>query len=88
MSKSHAIEAGETFFRLLIKDGVGRVRHPAKTLVMAAFRLYENEWAGTADFDVRRWVWPETTFKLGASFEGDEPWTVLLRRAVEIVRGE
>lgn len=58
--------------------------HKAKPLVLAAFELYERSWA---PFDIRQWEWPFATLDRGEPFVGDEPWTVLFRRAIEICHG-
>lgn len=60
---------------------VGRV----KALVKAAFFLYEREW-DCHDHDVREWNWPWTELAAAGGFGGDEPWALLLRRAVELAR--
>lgn len=57
--------------------------HKAKPLILAAFHLYAKAWT---PLDVRQWDWPFTTLAEGQPFTGDQPWTVLLRRAVEIMR--
>jgi hypothetical protein len=58
----------------------------AKPLIEAAFTLYATAWG--SKYDVRRWEWPEVTLKEGGQFSGDEPWTVLLRRAVELASAD
>ena len=58
---------------------------PAKALTRAAFLLYETEWnCHFHNYDIRRWEWPFATLAAGGTFFGDEPWTILFRRAVEI----
>jgi hypothetical protein len=49
-------------------------------LAEAAFHLYQREWGSGRD--IRKWQWPFDELERGDRFEGDEPWTVLLREAV------
>jgi hypothetical protein len=58
--------------------------HKAKPLIRAAFALYEKEWSGVGRLDILHWRWPFATLEQGKPFEGDEPWTVLFRRAMEL----
>lgn len=51
----------------------------------AAYRLYDLAW-DCHPHHIAQWEWPVSTVRAGQPFEGDEPWTVLLRRAVEILR--
>jgi hypothetical protein len=81
-------QAARAFFnRLLPQESWDYSAHPAKALVLAAFHLYAREWA---PLDVRSWEWPFDELRLVLSgggalaFTGDQPWTVLLRRAVEL----
>jgi hypothetical protein len=60
--------------------------HKAKPLCLAAFQLYHQAWG--KGFNISHWEWPFTAFANGEGFNGDEPWTVLLRRALEIARVE
>lgn len=53
----------------------------AKPLILAAFTLYHNEWR---PYDIRKWDWPFSILESDLPFEGDEPWTVLFRRAMEL----
>jgi hypothetical protein len=57
---------------------------PVIPLIKAAFALYAEDWSAAK---IMRWTWPVTTLKTGGEFKGDQPWTVLLRRAVEITKG-
>jgi hypothetical protein len=84
--KSRAEEAAKVFFGLIVPRAGWDDGHPTKALILAAFELYERAWAGTYGWDVRDWAWPANTIRSGESFTGDEPWTVLLRRAVEIAK--
>lgn len=59
--------------------------HKAKNLVLSAFHLYAADWSGSGRrWDIRKWEWPFTALKVERGFEGDQPWTVLFRRAVEL----
>ena len=60
--------------------------HPgANALIYAAFDLYESQWASACRrFDIGKWSWPADVLAAGESFTGDQPWTVLLRRAMEL----
>ena len=51
----------------------------------AAFALYNQEWDCHAHH-IHGWAWPVNEAQKGGPFVGDEPWTVLLRRAAELVR--
>lgn len=55
------------------------------SLVLAAFRLYEMAW-DCHYHDIRQWQWPTTTLAEGGAFDGNQPWTVLLQRAVTIAQ--
>ena len=57
--------------------------HPAKMLVQVAFDQYARAWGG---FDILQWEWPFFELNEKRPFEGEEPWTVLFRRAVELTR--
>lgn len=59
--------------------------HKAKPLIRAAFLLYEREWH---PYDIKRWGWPFDELQRDARFTGDEPWAVLLRRTMELVKDE
>lgn len=52
----------------------------------SAFHLYHLAWG---DYDIRKWEWPfhEIGTK-GAFAHGDEPWTVLLRHTLRLIRAE
>ena len=56
----------------------------ATELIAAAFLLREHGYQAS-DRDIRRWHWPFDELDRGGTFEGDEPWTILLKRAVEIL---
>ena len=57
-------------------------------LVYAAFKGYQESWS---TFDIRNWMYPfhimrgQLGYKKG-EFEGNEPWTVLLREAAKLAR--
>ena len=53
----------------------------AKPLICAAFSLYEKEWR---PYDIRKWEYPFHVLRASGMFSGDEPWTVLFRRAMEL----
>jgi hypothetical protein len=55
--------------------------HKAKPLIIAAFSLYSQAWS---IFSIGHWQWPFNELKERGGFQGDEPWTILLRRAVEL----
>ena len=57
--------------------------HPAKSLIRAAFALYQDSWRGQ-NFKIADWKYPFDTLEAKEPIEGDQPWTVLLRRAVEL----
>jgi len=79
-------QAAEKFFNALVPSvGWDYTDHKAKPLVLAAFHLYAKAWDGQR-WNIGQWQWPLTTLRSGAAFDSDEPWTVLLRRAVEIAR--
>lgn len=80
-NKAKALEAAKLFL-----DAMGRpVNEQAVELVIAAFELYADAWEGHGG-DIRKWQWPFDILK-HSRFIGDEPWTVLLRRAVQIKAG-
>lgn len=57
-------------------------------LVLAGFTLYEAEY-DCHDHDIREWRWPyDEMTEHGNGFLGDEPWVILLRRAVEISQAQ
>ena len=51
----------------------------------AGFALYNQAW-DCHPRHILDWEWPVTQAQEGGPLEGDEPWTVLLRRAAELVR--
>lgn len=57
--------------------------HKAKPLVLSAFHLYAKSWSDRR-WDIRRWEWPFAALRGEHKFQGDEPWTILLKRAVEL----
>lgn len=59
---------------------------PAKNLISAAFFLYAKAWGSYDYYNITAWEWPFDELARNGGFEGDEPWTILLRRAVEIAR--
>lgn len=52
-------------------------------LILSAFLLYSEEWRGNG-FRIETWRWPFNQINTGQGFAGNQPWTVLLRRAVEL----
>lgn len=60
--------------------------HPARNLILGAFCLYDLEWSDRK-WNIASWEWPANTLAEGGAFTGEEPWTVLLRRAVELAGG-
>ena len=87
MTREQKIETAAKNFFIELRTGEqwDFTAHKAKRLVLGAFALYCDAWDGA---DVRRWEWPIATLRKGKPFDGDEPWTVLLRRAVEIANGQ
>lgn len=64
------------------RGGVGDYRErEIAALILAAFRLYQEEWPGK---DLADWNYPSDEMKNGAMFAGNEPWNVLLRTAVSL----
>ena len=51
----------------------------------SAFALYAAAWDCHAHH-IKEWQWPFQEAKEGGTFEGDEPWTVLLHHAATMVR--
>lgn len=77
-------EAAERFKNALY--AANQPRHAdADDLIACAFLLYNNSWG--ASYDVRQWDWPisEIANEEAPFAKGNEPWTVLLRAAVELV---
>jgi hypothetical protein len=75
----------ERFTRQLL-PGVGRFDEKQWTilkLVAGACALYELSARGSG-WDIRHWQWPFDALSRGDHFEGSEPWTVLLREAVNL----
>lgn len=86
MANQRTEQAARKFFNALCPNvGFDYTDHPAKPLVLAAFQLYADAWRGNR-WDIRKWDWPCAELERKGKFEGDQPWTVLLRRAVEISR--
>ena len=87
MTKARTIRAAEHFYANHLVPGA-RWKYPEdpiSALVVAAFDLYERAWG--SEHDIRDWEWP--ALELGSRttsniFRGKQPWTVLLRRAVEL----
>lgn len=81
-----AEESAKRFFAIIL-PGIrwDYTDHKAKPLVLAAFRLYAKEWSDNR-WDIRRWEWPFAALRGEHAFDGDEPWTVLFRRALEIAK--
>lgn len=52
-------------------------------LIKAAFALYADDWSPAK---IGQWEWPFKMLVDGGSFDGDQPWTILLRRAVEMAK--
>jgi len=51
----------------------------------AAFALYNQEW-DCHPHHIEKWEWPINEAHGNGNFDGDEPWTVLLRHAVQLIR--
>ena len=51
----------------------------------AGFMLYGAAW-DCHSHHIKEWKWPFQEIRDGGQFEGDEPWVVLLRHAVTMVR--
>lgn len=59
-------------------------RQQAYHCALCAFDLYRKEWGG---FDITHWQWPISELSTtGKRFEGDEPWSVLFRSAMRLLR--
>lgn len=87
MTTKRVEKAAKRFFsNLLPGERFDHTESKTKSLIVSAFDLYARAW-GTA-YNVENWEWPHTTLAEAKPFEGDEPWTVLFRRAVEIGRGD
>lgn len=85
LRKSRVEQVAKRFFGMVLPyDTFDYSGSPAKGLIVAAFDLYSRAWG--PDYDIRRWEYPFDVLREGESFSSDEPWTVLLRRAVEITR--
>lgn len=75
------------FFNLLLPhESFDNTASKAKSLIRAAFAAYEYEWREHR-YDIARWEYPFTTLAEGGTFKGDEAWSVLFRRAIEIAKG-
>lgn len=76
------------FFHLLFPhERFDNTASKGKALIRAAFAAYEYEWRAHR-YSIAKWQYPFDAVKAGAPFKGDEPWTVLFRRAVEIAEAE
>ena len=81
-------QAAERFMRKLI-DGFSRHNVPlykpelqgAWDLIKAAYLLYDHAW-NCHNHDIRDWQWPIDELNEGGKFDGPQPWSVLLNRAV------
>lgn len=84
MAKRHRyVEAARVFFSSVFpNESWDYTGSKAKPLILGAFQLYAQSWGN--DYDVRDWQWPAAEWERRGSFEGLEPWTVLLRAAVAI----
>lgn len=81
---AHIEEAARRFFsKVCPSDCWDNTDSPCKPLILAAFRLYALDWH---HFDIRGWEWPFMELELGGEFMADQPWSVLLRRALQIAR--
>lgn len=75
-------KAAKAFFDLIAPESWDLEKSwRARGLVLAAFALYAEDWSPA---NIERWEWPARTFADGKPFNGDEPWTILLRRALEL----
>jgi hypothetical protein len=81
MSKRSEQAAKRFYGKLGLPESWDYGGHPVKTLIWSAFFLYETAWDC---HDVRKWTWPFNVLKEGGSFDGGEPWSILLRKAVEL----
>lgn len=52
-------------------------------LVESAFALYDAAWN---DRLIAQWQYPATELRESGRFDGNQPWTVLLKRAVSLAR--
>lgn len=76
------------FFHLLFPhERFDNTASKGKALIRAAFAAYEYEWRAHR-YSIAKWQYPFDLLAAGAPFKGDEPWTVLFRRAVEIAEAE
>lgn len=74
----------EVAYRFLEAAGERPFPPDAVELARSAFILYALGW-DCHPHHLAKWEWPINTVLAGEPFEGDEPWTVLLRRCVEIL---
>lgn len=89
MATLRSDRAAKSFFDLIAPGERWDItHHKAKPLIRAAFALYETEWRRPGQtWSISDWKWPFDQLKTPLPFRencGDEPWTVLLRRAWEI----
>lgn len=64
----------------LLDDRTSKIIYDSARL---AFAAYAEDWGRTA-----RWNWPFDHLYNNGSFDGVEPWTVLLRHAVHVAKLE
>ena len=83
MKQAQAVNSAA--FRFL--ESLGERPFPPEAIdcAKAAFLLYEQAW-DCHTHHISAWAWPIEEAKRHGKFEGDQPWTILLRRAVELVR--
>lgn len=87
MSTKSDRAAKRFFSELLPREPWDYSGHKSKPLIVAAFNLYAEAWK---PFNIEQWEWPFAQLENRdgpehrKQFEGDEPWTLLLRRAFEL----
>jgi hypothetical protein len=76
--------AARKFFGKLFPDeSFDYTDSQAKSLIRTAFAAYATVWSGH-NFRIEAWQYPFDMLEKGEAFTGDEPWSVLFRRAVEL----
>lgn len=93
LSKTARVNAAANRFLDLVYPLTDKGRDPCVWyLILAAFQLYSEDWPGQ---DIRKWQWPfDQVAETCPAFNGplikeqNQPWTVLLRRAMELIPRE
>lgn len=80
-----ASDMGTLAYRFLEALGERPFPPAAADCAKAAFALYAQEWDCHGDH-ITEWEWPFRVAKEGGKFNGDEPWSVLFRHAVQLVQ--